>query len=107
MDENEALPTGNKWDQGKPRMSLIDPAFLIELAEVLTFGAQKYGAHNWRGGIATSRLLDAALRHITSYNGGENTDPESGKSHLIHATACLMMALRFTDTSVDDRYCKS
>ncbi len=44
-------PAGTKFDGGKPRMDLLDPLWLAEVARVLGFGAQKYAAHNWRGGI--------------------------------------------------------
>jgi hypothetical protein len=81
---------GVKADSGKPMMSLIDPEFLEGLAEVLTFGAKKYAKHNWRGGIAFSRLLDAAYRHLGAINRGEDTDPESGLPHIYHLTCCVM-----------------
>lgn len=95
---------GLKFDQGKPMMSLIDPSFLTGVAQVLTFGANKYGKHNWRNGIHISRLVDAALRHINAFNSGLDLDEESGLEHLYHATCCLMMASRFTNTAWDDRY---
>jgi hypothetical protein len=40
-----------KNDNGKPMMSLIDPAFVIGLADVLTFGAKKYAPNNIFGAI--------------------------------------------------------
>jgi hypothetical protein len=85
-------------------MSLIDPSFLTGVAQVLTFGANKYGKHNWRNGIHISRLVDAALRHINAFNSGLDLDEESGLEHLYHATCCLMMASRFSNTAWDDRY---
>ena len=97
---------GVKHDQGKPRMDLLDRHALEQIAEVLGFGAEKYSAHNWRGGIAMSRLLGAALRHIHAHNDGEDTDAESGLSHLAHAGCCLMFALRMEKDrpDMDDRY---
>lgn len=95
---------GDKFDGGKARMSLIDPFFLEQVAKVLTFGATKYDAHNWRGGIEIDRLLDAAYRHINSFNDGVDLDEESGLPHLAHATCCLMMAMNFTNTKFDNRY---
>ena len=99
-------PTGSKLDDGKPRMSLIDPFFLTAVAQVLTFGATKYDAHNWRGGIAVSRLLDAALRHINAFNDGQDNDPESGLPHMAHAACCLMFINNMVATHphLDDRY---
>lgn len=104
MTEQKA--TGVKHDQEKPDMSLLSPIALTEVAKVMTFGKQKYSAHNWRGGIAYSRLLAAALRHTLSFMGGEDKDPETGLSHAAHAICCLMFLVEFTVTKpdLDDRY---
>jgi hypothetical protein len=79
---------------------------MARIAEVMTYGKKKYSAHNWRGGLSYSRLLAAALRHIFAYLGGESKDPETGLSHLGHASCCLMMLLEFETTrpDLDDRY---
>jgi hypothetical protein len=78
------MPEGIKYDQEKPQMALIDFDALEGLAKVLTFGASKYGADNWRGGIANSRIVSSLLRHLSAYQRGEDFDPESGLSHLDH-----------------------
>lgn len=98
--------TGIKHDQEKPDMSLLSASALFRIAEVMTYGKKKYSAHNWRGGLAFSRLLSACLRHIVAYVGGEDKDPETGLSHLAHASCCLMMLLEFETTrpDLDDRY---
>ena len=79
-----------KHDSGKNRLSLIDPAFILLLGEILTFGAEKYEANNWQKCEDTSRYEDALLRHIYAYLSGEKVDPESGMSHLGHAAFGLM-----------------
>ena len=84
--------SATKHDQEKPRMDLLDTSYLVGTADVLTFGAQKCAAHNWRQGIHVSRLTAAAMRHLTAFNDGEDLDPESGFSHLYHASCCLMFA---------------
>lgn len=89
------LPTGLKFDADKLRLDLIDPYFKEGLAAVLTFGAQKYAAHNWRKGIVYSRLLGALQRHVTAIERGEDTDPETGLLHAYHATCCLMFLSSF------------
>lgn len=106
MNPNENATTGLKFDTDKPRMDLLDTNFLVGVAEVLTFGAKKYAAHNWRKGIEVSRSIAGAMRHITSFNSGENLDPESGKSHLYHAACCLMFAQGMLDSmpEKDDRF---
>lgn len=99
-------PTGIKNDKDKPRMELLSPIAVREIAKVMTFGAKKYAAHNWRGGIVWSRVLGAALRHMFSFLGGEDKDPETGLSHLAHAGCCIMFLLEYevTHQHLDDRY---
>lgn len=82
--------SGTKYDQDKPRMDLLDADALEGVAKVLTFGAQKYAAHNWRGGINNSRLLAAMLRHIFAIMRGEYIDPESNLPHVDHVGCCWM-----------------
>lgn len=97
---------GTKHDQDKPRIELVDPEFIEGVASVLTFGARKYAAHNWRSGIDASRLIGAAYRHLGAFNKGEDLDPESGQSHLFHAACCLQF-LSWTlkhKPEHDDRY---
>lgn len=95
----------SKHDSDKPRMALLPPAPLVEIAQVLTFGARKYAAHNWNKGISFERLYSAMQRHMMAWWSGEETDPESGLSHLAHAGCCLLfiMELRHTKPDCDDR----
>jgi Domain of unknown function (DUF5664) len=97
---------GMKHDQDKPQMELISSTWIEGVAAVLTFGAKKYAAHNWRKGIAQSRLLGATLRHLFAYSRGEDLDPETGLCHLYHASCCIMFAseLRITHPELDDRW---
>ena len=82
--------TAMKFDQEKPRVDLLDPVALEGLALVLGFGAKKYAAHNWRGGLSYTRLLGAALRHTFAILRGEDNDPESGLPHVDHLGCCWM-----------------
>lgn len=95
-----------KFDQDKLPLHLLSTEAMNQTAAVLKFGAQKYAEHNWRKGFAWSRPLAAAMRHITAFNAGEDTDPESGLSHLAHAACCIMFLLEFEKTHqhLDDRY---
>lgn len=81
---------GLKFDADKPSLSLLPFDALEEVAKVLDFGARKYDAHNWRKGMEFSRLVSAALRHISAWNLGEDNDPESGLNHLAHAACCIL-----------------
>jgi hypothetical protein len=94
-----------KFDAEKPRMELLDPYAIEQLACVLTFGAQKYAPWNWTKGLAFSRLIGAALRHLFAFIKGEDLDPESNLPHLAHAMCCLMFLLSMTKRhpELDDR----
>jgi hypothetical protein len=107
--QNELSPErGSKFDQEKPRMDLLDPKFLEGVASVLTFGANKYAAHNWRKGISVSRLIAASYRHLGAINKGEDLDPESGLPHAYHLGCCVMfLSEMLTRPQEDDRYAKS
>lgn len=94
-----------KADGGKPRIDLIPPEMIFETAEVLTIGAAKYSPNNWAAGSDWSRYFSALQRHLWAWQGGENTDPETGKSHLAHASCCLafLMAYQARGVGTDDR----
>jgi len=95
-----------KANKGKPRMSLLPAKPLIEVAKVLTAGAEIYGDHNWRKGMPYTVNLDAALRHIYKFIDGQDTDEDSKLSHLAHAIVDLMFVLEYqlTGTGEDDRF---
>jgi hypothetical protein len=95
-----------KFDSEKPRMDLIDPYAEEMMARALTFGANKYSDHNWRKGMAYSRLIASSKRHINSFTDGEDLDPESGLPHLAHAMSCMMFLLAMTKyrPDMDDRW---
>lgn len=97
---------GIKHDSSKPKMDLLDWDALEGLAKVLTFGANKYAAHNWRGGIDNSRLIASLLRHLAAIQRGEDIDPESGLPHIDHI-GCNWMFLSNNfkhRPDLDDRY---
>jgi hypothetical protein len=100
--------SGTKNDTEKIDLSLLTRASLEAEASAMMFGEKKYGRYNFRKGFDNIRLLAAAMRHILSYNEGEDNDPESGLSHLNHAKACLgMLITNIADgTCVDKRYKK-
>jgi hypothetical protein len=85
---------GRKFDSEKPKMHLLPPNATLEVAKVLTFGAQKYDEQNWRKlENAQKRYTSGALRHIFAHMNGELQDPETNYSHLAHAICCLMFKL--------------
>ena len=81
----------SKFDSGKPCFSLIEPNFALELAKVLTMGAEKYGPEDWKTtDNAHRRYLDALHRHLNAFERGQWDDPESGRPHLAHVAANTM-----------------
>lgn len=96
---------GRKDDGEKLRYDLIPPEFLSGTADILTFGAAKYGERNWEKGMRWGRPFAALMRHMWAWWRGERADPETGKSHLWHAACCLafLMAYEARGTGEDDR----
>jgi hypothetical protein len=97
---------GVKHDQEKTDYTFISYLALEQVNQVLTFGAKKYEAHNWRKGFKWTRVASASLRHIFAWLSGQDKDPETGLSHLAHAACCLFFLLEFETTKkeLDDRY---
>lgn len=95
---NEGLRygAGLKFDHGKARIELLIqgmPRALESVAQVLTFGAEKYAAHSWlHVEDNTNRYWGAKLRHEIARAKGEASDQESGLLHLAHeACNCLFL----------------
>lgn len=106
--EQEMLPMqlAFKLDDNKPPLGLIPRSALTEEAAVMGHGAVKYGAHNWRKGMAWSKYIDAAQRHILAWNEGEDLDAESGLHHLAHARCNLAFLIEYMVScpELDDRH---
>lgn len=96
---------GRKNDDGKARYELLAPEFLDGTAQILTFGAAKYEDRNWEKGMKWSRVFGAMMRHMWAWWAGQKLDPETGKSHLWHASCCLMFLVAYEarQTGEDDR----
>lgn len=97
---------GTKFDAGKIPLNLLPTPAIEEIAKVLEFGAKKYDAYNWAKGMAWSRLIASALRHLFAWSRGEDKDPETGLSHLAHVGCCVLFLLQYELSSLgtDDRY---
>ena len=95
--------TGLKFDEQKPRWSLMPKGVVLEIIEVLEFGAAKYQENNWQHvENGRQRYYDALMRHIEAWWLGEKRDPESGRTHLAHAACCLVF-LMWIDRDMSDR----
>lgn len=82
LEPMQAINTGAKYDYGKPRMELITPEFEEEMARVLTYGAELYGAYSWKTiSNAVARYTGALKRHTNRMARGEIIDPSTGLYH--------------------------
>jgi hypothetical protein len=74
--------------------SFIPPLAELEVAKVLTYGANKYAPDNWKYvDDSITRYISAARRHINFVQLGEKHDPETGYHHFAHAICCLLYLL--------------
>lgn len=81
---------------GKPQPSLLFksmPQAVLQVIEVLTYGANKYSADNWKL-VDEIAYHDAFQRHYLSYCVGEIFDPESKKHHISHMICSLLFILQ-------------
>ncbi len=101
----ELKNSGWKDDASKSRLDLIPWGVMHDVADVMAFGAAKYGDTNWHNGMSWRRLIAAALRHFFAWQGGIDIDPDTGKSHLAHCVCCLMFLLTYEKYKLgtDDR----
>ena len=91
---------------GKAPLEYLVYSVLEGDALVFKSGAEKYGVRNWLiDKIKASTYEGAILRHFTAWAAGENTDPDSGLSHLYHIRACCAILLDSDvhGTLIDDR----
>lgn len=102
---DELINEGRKDDSGKTPWHLMPPDALNQIAQVLAFGATKYGDRNWERGMNWSRPFAALMRHMWAWWRGEDRDPETGLSHLAHAGCCILFLLTYQGhaTGKDDR----
>lgn len=91
-----------KWRQ----FVAIPMTVLAEVGVGMLEGARKYGRHNYRvAGVRASVYVDAAMGHMMQWWEGEDTDKDSGLSHITKAI-CSLVVLRdamIQDMLTDDR----
>lgn len=90
----------------KAPLSTVSAPVMAEVGVAMMEGALKYGRHNYRGvGVRASVYYDATIRHLFSWWEGEDTDPDSGMSHITKAIASLTVLrdAMINDKMEDDR----
>ena len=97
--------TGARKGSKLARFDLLPAEALEALAEHYGRGARKYADRNWEAGYAWGLSFAALMRHAWAWWRGEDTDAETGSSHLIavawHALALYTFQKRAKGT--DDR----
>lgn len=72
---------------GKPKLSLVPPQIMFDVAEVREYGNKKYpsgGKDNWKN-VDIDDYKDALLRHTMEYiQDPKSKDEESGIEHYKH-----------------------
>ena len=115
-DENRALRTElvvnqkepdqqAKYDAGKPRLTLVPPRIIWDIAAVRQYGVEvkypKTGVDGWRT-IGLERIRDAAARHFMRYLADPSgTDEESGLPHLWHCATNIAFLCESEDDADD------
>lgn len=97
--------TGGAKGKKPEQFSLLPWEQLAEVARLYAKGAEKYDRDNWKKGYDYSLSFDSMLRHATTWWEGEETDAETGCSHMasviFHAAA--LMYFREHHPDLDDR----
>jgi len=91
---------GAKLDNDKVEPELIQRGFaraLYAVAEVGTYGAQKYTRDGWESvPDGKRRYTNAMYRHLNQAHVGYERDPETDLLHLSHAAWNLLAVLELT-----------
>lgn len=77
-------------DEGKPKLTLINPHFLEAMAILQEEGDKKHQEHHWLLGVPVNEILNAMKRHIHEIEKGERYD---GDTVHQHATAVALGAM--------------
>lgn len=94
-----------RFDEGKVRHDLIPAWALEKIAEVYTYGAQKYDDNNWLKGMKWSKVQGPLERHYNKWKRGRIQDEESNCYHLamVAWNAIALMVYQKNKLGTDDR----
>lgn len=114
-----------KFDNGKPKLTLVPTQIITDIARVREYGVKKYkDPENWKR-VEIERYRDAAFRHLIAYvNDPYGVDDESELPHLSHlacnvAFLCEMQhneaikeldqcsRCKYTDETTDGEHCNN
>ena len=101
---------GKKLDNGRVALELVPPEHVKNVASVLqaVIDSGKYERNDWRKGDCPewSRVMSSILRHLASFQEGDEMDPDTNLPHLWHASCQLMFLSYYVNHSLgeDDRH---
>jgi len=97
MSEERAMAGATKHDSTKVKLEFLPYDALEEVTRAIESGNTAYGARDWERGMSYSRLFGAACRHLCVewWQKRSRSDRDSGRSHLAHAAACILMLLAY------------
>jgi hypothetical protein len=73
---------------------VVPQTAVMHLTMAMRDGGYKYGPHNYRETKVVAEIyLDAARRHLTAWEAGEEYADDSLVHHLGHAMACLAILI--------------
>jgi len=102
-----ATETGDhmRKDDGKARMDLIPPEFLLALGELYEMGAKKYSDRGWEAGMDWGRCYAPLQRHVLKWWCGQKYDPKDGQHHLVSVVwnAIALWEYERREVGTDDR----
>ena len=85
-----------KFDNGKVMWDLLPYEAIEKVAEILTYGYNKYCKEGWKSvPDAENRYFAALMRHLIAEKNGEEYDDESGYLHLSHVATNALFLLWF------------
>lgn len=91
----------DRFNEGKLKWSLVNYQALHPMIKVLMFGAKKYSPENWKKGLDKKEILESMMRHLEALMDGQESDSESGISHIGHIQANSMFYNYFTNKEND------
>jgi hypothetical protein len=86
--------SGAKGDAGKPRMDLLPMEALVEVAKVMTYGAEKYTENGWRAVPEGDKRYKAALLRHMAKEEQEEYDSDTNLSHIAHEACNALFRLQ-------------
>jgi hypothetical protein len=90
-----------RYNEGKPKWTLVHFKALLPLVRVLEYGTIKYSKDDWKNPMDKKEILDSLLRHVIELTNGEEIDKESNQPHIGHIMANAMFYQYHVDTSVE------